>query len=794
MIETILCTRRARWLPAAVMLCACSGGDPAEQPELGSASEALFVASGTTLWNNNGVVGTQATIPVCFTRRPILQSNGSVRCAGQTDTTDCDGKSQADDGHTYSPSVLIPLVRHAVENTWMRYANIEFVNWGFCAVDPATNMHVESNFAGWMMVHFGDGDVTDAPLGKRTTIPEHISINWDAALTTTDPESSNIPHEFGHALGFEHEWERPDWTGWKCGSGPITVEGLGLQCLEVVGGNSDGSTMPDGTAVQVAACDGSTKQDWQQGWSGSQLDGTLRAYGKCLDIFGAGPIGSGTKVQLYSCNGGSNQQWSLTSDRHLTNPSTGLCLDVPSGQSGLQLQVYTCNSGSNQHWSYPGNPIQLQSHSNKCVDVRADSTTDGTAVQLYDCNRGDSQSFIQGYSVQNSTLTLDGTLRVAGKCLTVAGNGTANHSLIEIDACTGSASQIWAIQNDGTIKNPQSGRCLNDPNTSTTNGTQLELLDCAGGGGQIWQVPNNIAGSNLSTSPDPSSLMQYCVSKPSVHGLSAWDVLGAQKAYGRKYTGSLVGYRGQCANVQNASTTLGTPIVGYPCRGAWNDTWSRPGAANEPFQTTANSRCLNVTNSAVGNPLVSATCSATAANERFATTGVEWRAMGNMCVQAVGTSLRLEACAGGSGQLWDFFHPVGGLRNDQIRLSGTNSCVAATTSTGALGQALTLATCNASDTKQRFSVPGSGRLTLSNNTGLCANVQSGTTTSGNPIILWNDCSSTPGLNSQFSLSGVIHAIGGGCLTTTSPADPGNTVVDASCDANNATTQLWDYYF
>jgi hypothetical protein len=302
-----------------------------------------------------------------------------------------------------------------------------------------------------------------------------------------------------------------------------------------------------------------------------------------------------------------------------------------------------------------------------------------------------------------------------------------------------------------------------------------------------------VAGTYLTPFADAASKMQYCtgtvVDSPT---LSPGDIIGVQKAYGRKYDKSLVGFRGMCADIQGGTTASGTPVIAFPCRGQWNDTWGRSSTSTfELFQTTANSKCLNVSGGTAPNPLISWSCG-DFENERFTTVGVEWHGMGNMCVQAVAGKLQVQPCNGSTAQQWDFFHPVGGLRNDQIRLSGTNSCVSSTTTTGTLGQELVLATCSASDTKQRFLNPGSGRLSLSNNTALCADVAGGLPTPGSKIVLWDGCTSTPPYNSQFTLSGRIKSLNN-CMQIVGSANPGDAIRAQACDSSNTTTQIWDYY-
>ena len=114
----------------------------------------------------------------------------------------------------------------------------------------------------------------------------------------------------------------------------------------------------------------------------------------------------------------------------------------------------------------------------KCLDDNADAGTDGTHVQLWDCD---------GSAAQQWTWT-NGTLRINGKCMDVTGRGAANGTLVELWDCNGGANQQWVPQADGTLKGVGSGRCLDDPRGTSTNGTQLEIWDCNSGFNQKWTL------------------------------------------------------------------------------------------------------------------------------------------------------------------------------------------------------------------------------------------------------------------------------------------------------------------
>ena len=120
-------------------------------------------------------------------------------------------------------------------------------------------------------------------------------------------------------------------------------------------------------------------------------------------------------------------------------------------------------------------------HSGKCLDVAAANPADGTAVQIYDCNGTNAQSWLIGS---------DNTLRALGKCLSTVGNGTTDHTLVEIRTCTGSVGQKWEhVGTTTSFRNPNSGRCLDVLGFQTANGSRPGLWECNGLSNQQWVIP-----------------------------------------------------------------------------------------------------------------------------------------------------------------------------------------------------------------------------------------------------------------------------------------------------------------
>src|SRR6185295_13982817 len=116
--------------------------------------------------------------------------------------------------------------------------------------------------------------------------------------------------------------------------------------------------------------------------------------------------------------------------------------------------------------------------SGRCIDVPNATQTNGTRVQLWDCN---------GQSNQQWTYTAGKQLQVYGsKCLDANGQGTANGTAVIIWDCNGQANQQWNLNSNGTITGVQSGLCLDANSAGTANGTRLILWSCNGQSNQQW--------------------------------------------------------------------------------------------------------------------------------------------------------------------------------------------------------------------------------------------------------------------------------------------------------------------
>jgi non-reducing end alpha-L-arabinofuranosidase len=244
-----------------------------------------------------------------------------------------------------------------------------------------------------------------------------------------------------------------------------TITGPGGQCLDVNGPDNGN----DGAVVDLWGCQSSAiDQHWTH-----NSDNSLSTLGRCLDITGDSTA-SGSKVELWDCNGGGNQVWVQQSNGSLLNPQSGLCLDDPADSStdGTQLQIYTCNGTPAQVYSVNGGDM-IDGPAGQCVDVNGpDDGVNGTVVDLYTC-----QSYaIDQHWYHNSS----GSLETLGQCLDITGGGTAVGTKVELWGCNGGGNQVWVQQSNGSLLNPQSGLCLDDPADNTANSTQLQIYTCNG--------------------------------------------------------------------------------------------------------------------------------------------------------------------------------------------------------------------------------------------------------------------------------------------------------------------------
>ncbi|BCJ69004.1 lectin [Polymorphospora rubra] len=155
---------------------------------------------------------------------------------------------------------------------------------------------------------------------------------------------------------------------------------------------------------------------------------------------------------------------------------------------GNQSFVYTLPTRTSATFTWSGTPGgpnppaggPVTGLAGKCVDVAGAGTADGTAVQLYGCNGTDAQRW---------TRPGDGTVRALGKCLDVSAGSTADGARVQLWTCNGSPAQQWTYTAGRDLVNPQADKCLDVTGNNSADGTPLQIWSCTGAGNQKWTVP-----------------------------------------------------------------------------------------------------------------------------------------------------------------------------------------------------------------------------------------------------------------------------------------------------------------
>ncbi len=282
------------------------------------------------------------------------------------------------------------------------------------------------------------------------------------------------------------------YTGTSGGGPGVGVTGPGGKCLDVYGDDNGAN----GTNVDLWDCKhDAVDQHWEYIRNAPLIYNTggtpeyqngLKTLGRCLDIKGNGTA-SGTQVELWDCNGVGGQQWVPQANGTLLNPQSGLCLTSPGGSTtnGVVLDIEACTGSAGQRFVISPGPVYqstpINAPAGKCVDNAAGTAgADGANVVITDCARE-----ANGQAWWKSS---DGSLTTLGLCLDIKGNGTGSGTQVELWDCNQVGGQKWVQQANGTLLNPQSGLCLTDPGANATDGTALDIEACTGTASQKFFV------------------------------------------------------------------------------------------------------------------------------------------------------------------------------------------------------------------------------------------------------------------------------------------------------------------
>eukprot|EP00976_Prorocentrum_cordatum_P019107 387921-Prorocentrum_minimum.AAC.1 len=126
---------------------------------------------------------------------------------------------------------------------------------------------------------------------------------------------------------------------------------------------------------------------------------------KCLQIidFDGGGRENGAKVEMWDCKGTQSQLWRME-DGTLRSLYSDKCLEIDAFNMGnnATLQMFDCViSILNQQWTREGEwevngnttAVLKSQMSQKCLELVSSDIANGVAVQVYECNGGESQQW-----------------------------------------------------------------------------------------------------------------------------------------------------------------------------------------------------------------------------------------------------------------------------------------------------------------------------------------------------------------------------------------------------------------
>lgn len=363
-------------------------------------------------------------------------------------------------------------VRQAVEQTWQREARLHFSGWGGCDWYLWTNPQVRIRVADEQPHTVNLGTLMGHQYGGMTL--NFTFQNWSQACQSTADFCIRAiaVHEFGHALGFAHEQNRPDTPGW---------------CNDVQGNGADWTIGPWDTSSIMNYCNPAWNNNGML--SRGDIVGVQTVYGKRANsIVGVNSLclaapGPAADTTMAHCAPEASQQFTiapLTTFPMALGNRNGQFLDVWAWDTsiGAPIRSWARNQPDtpNQQWNLVN--VALRGNGGACLDVPNASNAAGTLTQLFGCNRGAAQQW---------TFTAAGEIRTPnGKCLDAQWGSTADGTPVWIWDCNGTAAQKWRWYGSAILG--PGNKCLEVAGGATADGTQIQLNTCNWGVHQRWST------------------------------------------------------------------------------------------------------------------------------------------------------------------------------------------------------------------------------------------------------------------------------------------------------------------
>ena len=310
----------------------------------------------------------------------------------------------------------------------------------------------------------------------------------------------------------------------------------------------------------------------------------------------------------------------------------------------------------------------------------------------------------------------------------------------------------------------------------------------------------NTVGQRYGTPYDHASLLNatYCPGMDTQHDYSVWDLIGMQRAYGRKPTGSIVGSNNLCLQMSTVGSS-DTPIATYDCTGAAVEQWkytATNGIATESSYAYGNMDAEGGI-AAAHTRVVNWVANSTPA-QNWTLANVQIVGLGGFCLGvkggniAVNQTVELASCSDtANAQQWTVkMTSLSGQDRFQLAASGGSLCA-----TVGASDSMTLQSCNSASTAQLFRWNANQQIS-SELTSRCLDVFNGVPQAGalvQPYYCWpvpTDPTDYRMTSQTWYIHGRIKGLGGYCLNTVSSSPINGTGAELqSC----STSTTWDVY-
>jgi len=132
------------------------------------------------------------------------------------------------------------------------------------------------------------------------------------------------------------------------------------------------------------------------------------------------------------------------------------CMDLDRGDTtnGNAVQIWDCNNRHTQGWVFKGDRLVYKANQSKCVDLRGGDDKNGAKIQIWDCmSAGNSLASNQEWIYESGQLGIKLKRSEGKKCIDLPSGRSWNGHDLQIWDCDHSEGQRWALASEDLTEN-----------------------------------------------------------------------------------------------------------------------------------------------------------------------------------------------------------------------------------------------------------------------------------------------------------------------------------------------------